>query len=310
MKLDALRLFIAIVDEGSLSAAGRRLGLPRSVVSDRLQELERETGVRLLHRSTRASRPTDAGSSLYTVAARTISDLDEAISALAERRGELCGSIRVAAPLVFGVRHLCPNLNSFLMEHPNVTLDLDLNDRLIDLTAEGIDLAIRVGELTDSALISRRLATSRRVVVASPAYAEANELPTTVLELEHHPSVSYSNIRPRDEWQFQRVDGSEVVVRPKPRVRVNNGEAQLRAVEAGLGLAVLPTFIVFDAIKAGAVIQVNLDMQPVPDPIHAIYHPSRHISARILALTDHIARALAKPGWDFGSPAVNVVPRR
>lgn len=304
MRLESLRLFVAIVDEGSLSGAGRRLALPRSVVTDRLQELERDTGARLLHRSTRANRLTDAGNSFYAVAARTIADLDEVVAALAERRGELSGSIRMAAPVTFGLRHLCPSLGRFLTDHPQVTLDLDLNDRLIDLTAEGIDLAIRVGELTDSALIARRLATSRRVVVASPAYAEANRLPTTASELEHHPSVTYTNINPRDEWQFRRADGSDVVVRPKPRVRVNNGEAQLRAVEAGLGLAVLPTFIAYDAMKFGSVVEVKLDMELVSDPIHAIYHPSRHVSARIRAVIDHVAHVLAEPSWERDFQAV------
>lgn len=305
MKLDILRLFVAIVDEGSLSGAGRRLSLARSVVSDRLQELERATGTHLLHRSSRAVRLTDAGNSFYAVAARVVSDLDEALAALAERDGELCGSIRVAAPLTFGVRHLCPVLNEFLVKHPRLTLDLDLNDRMVDLGAEGFDLAVRIGELADSALIARRLSTSRRVVVAGRSYADLNELPSTVSELERCPSVGYTNISPRDEWQFRRPDGSEVVIRPKPRVRVNNGEAQLRAVEAGLGLAVLPTFIVSEALQAGSIVQVGLDLEPVPDPIHALYPPNRHVSGRVRALIKYLRSAFIEPAyWDnVGSAA-------
>ncbi len=286
MKLEALRLLLTIVEEGSLAAAGRRLNLPKSVVSDRLAELEQEIGARLLQRTARSMRLTEAGVSFHAVAARVMEDLDEALDGLAERRGELRGMLRVTAPVTFGLKHLCPVLNVFLQTHPRVQLDLELNDRFVDLISDGFDLAVRIGELPDSSLIARRLGTSHRVVVAGAGYAAERGLPRNVSELEQHPAISYANIGPRDEWQFATEDGKQTFARPRVRVRVNNGQAQMNAVASNLGLAVLPMFIVNEMIKSGSIVAVDLGARPVPDPIHALYSPGRSLSNRTRVFID------------------------
>ena len=298
LKLDGMETFVAIVQAGSISEAARRLSLSKSVVSGRLADLETRLGARLLHRSTRTLSLTDDGAAFYETAVRVSHEIAEAAAAIAERSGELVGPLRVNAPMTFGTIHLGPALYPFLKRHARLDMVLDLNDQMVDLVGQGFDLAVRIGRLADSSLIARRLCASRRVVVMSPAYAEQHGSPRTLADLERHKAITYTNLRVHDEWMFQQ-DGRTTTVRIKNAFQVNNGQVQRDAVEAGLGIAVLPTFIAGPSMAEGRLIAARLDAEAIEDAVYAVYPPNRHLSTRVRSLVEHLRETFRDPPyWD------------
>ncbi len=298
LKLEGMETFVVIVQAGSISEAARRLSLSKSVVSGRLADLESRLGARLLHRSTRKLTLTDEGAAFYETAARISHELTEAAAAIAERVGDLAGPLRVAAPMTFGMMHIGPALYPFLKRHPRIDLLLDLNDRTTDIVGQGFDMAVRIGRLADSSLIARKLCRSRRAVVMSPAYAAEHGIPKTLADLEGHRAVTYTNLRVYDEWLFvheQQTTG----VRVKNALQVNNGVVQRDAVAAGLGIAMLPTFIASQAVKERRLIVAPLDAQPIEDTVYAVYPPNQHLSTKVRALVDHLRATFRDPPyWD------------
>lgn len=298
LKLDGMETFVAIVQAGSISEAARRMSLSKSVVSGRLAELESRLGARLLHRSTRKLTLTDEGAAFYETAARISHELAEAAAAIAERMGDLVGPLRVAAPMTFGTMHIGPALYPFLKRHPRIDLLLDLNDRMTDLVGEGFDMAVRIGRLADSSLIARKLCRSRRCVVMSPAYAAEHGMPRTLADLEGHKAITYTNLRIYDEWLFER-DGRTTGVRVRNALQVNNGDVVREAVAAGLGIAVLPTFIASQAIKEGRLVVAPLEDELIEDTVSAVYPRNLHLSTKVRALVDHLRAVFADPPyWD------------
>jgi len=191
-----------------------------------------------------------------------------------------------------------PALNRFVANHPEIRLTVDFDDRFVDLIGGGYDLGVRIGRLQDSALIARKLATSRRVVVCSPAFAQRNERPQTLKELERHPAISYANIRPVDEWLFLAGDRA-VSATLRSGMHLNNGEAQREAAIAGHGLAVLPWFIVHEAVSAGDLLALDLDVEPAPDGVYAVFAPQQRMSAKLRAIVDFLAESFGDPPyWD------------
>lgn len=296
LKLEGMETFVAIVQAGSISEAARRLSLSKSVVSGRLAELESRLGARLLHRSTRKLTLTEEGAAFYETAARISHELAEAAAAIAERMGDLVGPLRVAAPMTFGTMHVGPALYPFLTRHPRIDLLLDLNDRMIDIVGEGFDLAVRIGRLADSSLIARKLCRSRRAVVMSPAYAAEHGMPRTLADLEGHKAITYTNLRVYDEWLFVR-EGRTTRVRVKNTLQVNNGVVQREAVAAGLGIAILPTFITSKAVAEGRLVEARLDAAPIEDTVYAVYPPNLHLSTKVRALVDHLRKAFHDPPY-------------
>ena len=298
LKLEGMETFVAIVQAGSISEAARRLSLSKSVVSDRLAELESRLGARLLHRSTRKLTLTEEGTAFYETAARISHELAEAAAAIAERMGDLVGPLRIAAPMTFGMMHIGPALYPFLKRLPRIDLVLDLNDRMTDIVGEGFDMAVRIGRLTDSSLIARKLCRSRRCVVMSPAYAAEHGMPQTLADLEGHRAITYTNLRVYDEWQFVG-QGRTTGVRVKNALQVNNGVVQREAVAAGLGIAMLPTFIASQAVKEGRLVVARLEAEPIEDTVYAVYPPNLHLSTKVRALVDHLRAAFRDPPyWD------------
>ncbi len=298
LKLEGMETFVAIVQAGSISEAARRLSLSKSVVSGRLAELEARLGARLLHRSTRKLTLTEEGAAFYETAARISHELADATAAIAERTGDLVGPLRVAAPMSFGTMHLGPALYPFLNRHPRINLLLDLNDRMTDVVGEGFDLVVRIGKLADSRLIARKLCSSRRCVVLSPSYAAEHGMPRTVADLERHQAITYTNMRVYDEWQFVR-ERRTFGVRVKNALQVNNGVVQREAVAAGLGIAMLPTFIASEAVKEGRLVAAPLEAEPIEDTIYAIYSPNQHLATKVRALVDHLRTVFRDPPyWD------------
>lgn len=299
MKLEEIAAFVSVADAGSISEAARRTGQSKSQVSHRLIALERELGVKLVHRTSRRLGLTDAGRSFYERAVRILADVAEARAAVAEDAGELAGSLRVAVPTSLSVLHLGPALFAFLGHHPKLDMSLDVSDRSVDLVTEGFDLAIRVGVLADTtSLIARKLAPSRKLVVASPEYARTHGLPSSVREIEHHACIGYTQIPEREEWRFV-VDGRMEDARPRRRVVASNGDLICQAAEAGLGLAFVPTFLAASAILEGRLVPAPLKADTVPNGIFAIYPENRHVSGRVRALVDFLVdRFCPESPWD------------
>ncbi len=296
LKLEGMETFVVIVQAGSISEAARRLSLSKSVVSGRLAELESRLGARLLHRSTRKLTLTEEGAAFYETAARISYDLADAVAAIAERTGDLVGRVRVAAPMTFGMMHIGPALYPFLKRHPRIDLLLDLNDRMTDIVGEGFDMAVRIGQLVDSSLIARKLCRSRRAVVMSPAYAAEHGMPRTLADLEGHKAITYTNLRVYDEWLFVR-DGRTTGVRVRNALQVNNGVVQREAVAAGLGIAMLPTFIASQAVAEGRLVVARLEAEPIEDTVHVLYPPNLHLSTKVRALVDHLCAAFRDPPY-------------
>ena len=297
MKLDGIATFVAVAEAGSISEAARRLRLAKSVVSGRLAELERSLGTALVHRTTRRLSLTEDGAAFLERAARIAREVEEAAADLAERRGTLAGPLRIAAPVTFGRLHLGPALYPFLERHPRIELTLELDDRRVDAAADGYDAVVRHGAVADTRLVAWRLAPSRRVLVAAPSYLARAGVPTTVAELERHHGIFYTN-RGVADWRFQGADGA-VVVRGRVALQVNNGDVMRDAAIAGLGLALLPSFLVADACRSGALRVVELEVEPESEFVYIAHPEGRRPSAKLRALAQCLRDAFGEPPyWD------------
>lgn len=299
MKLDGIATFVAIAEAGSISEAARRLRLSKSVVSERLTELERSLGTALLHRTTRRLSLTEDGAAFLERGARIARDVEEAAADLAERRGTLSGPLRIAAPVTFGRMHLGPALYPFLDEHPRIELTLALDDRRVDAAADGYDAVVRHGSVGNTRLTAWRLAPSRRVLVAAPGYLARHGAPGSIAALEMHRGIFYTN-RGSADWRFPGPTGA-TVVRGRTGLRVNNGDVMRDAAVAGLGIALLPTFIVGDAVRAGALVVVEVGAEPEAEFVYMAHPEGRRASAKLRALAECLRGAFGDPPyWEAG----------
>jgi DNA-binding transcriptional LysR family regulator len=298
-RLAEIEALIAVIESGSFSAAGERMDLAKSVVSRRITRLEQRLGSRLLNRTTRRLSLTDAGRNFYQRAVQILADLDDAEQGVSTETTGLRGTIKVAAPLSFGLAHLSSALTDFLDQHPAIDVNLDLNDRNINLVEEGFDLAVRIGELQDSTLVARRLGTSRMVTCASRAYLERHGEPLHPNDLQEHSGLQYSNIAYLQHWQFETHEGKTIQAQPQIRIRANNGDALATAAIAGLGITTGPTFILGRSIKEGTLVTI-LDEYTRPSVgIYALYPPGRLIPRRIQVFSDFLAERFGdNPYWD------------
>ena len=296
MKMDGLVIFVAIVEAGSISAAARRLGLAKSVVSERLAELERTLGSRLIQRTTRKLALTEDGQTFLPRAQQILFQAHEAAAEMAERRGTLAGPLRVSGPVGFGILHLGPALNHFLREHPEIDLTLELDDSFVDAAASGFDAVIRHGPVGDTRLVAKRLAKTRRVLVASPAYLAEKGNPRTLADLSAHNAVLYAN---RDaDWRFAGTDGW-TVLRPRAALRVNNGLVMRDAAVAGLGITLLPTFFVHQYLASGELLEIDIGIAAEGAELFIAYPRDRSASAKIAARTASLRRSFGDPPyWD------------
>ncbi|WP_238587448.1 LysR family transcriptional regulator [Cupriavidus sp. IDO] len=300
LKLEGVASFVTVVEAGSITEAARRLNLSKSVVSDRLVELEKALGATLLRRTTRKLTLTEDGASFLDRATRIMREVQEASTDVAERRGRLAGALRISAPVTFGRMHLGPALYPFLASHPELELTLDLNDRRVDAAADGYDAVVRHGPLEDSRLVAWQLAPSRRLLVASPAYLREKGRPASAEQLRQHRGIFYLN-RGAADWRLQGKDGTEVVRAPIA-LRVNNGDMMCDAAEAGLGIALLPTFIAGPSIRRGTLVVVDVGLQAIPESIYIAHPEGRRASARLRAFAECVRAAIGSPPyWDAWS---------
>lgn len=295
IRIEGIAAFVATVEHGSISGAARQLRLSKSVVSERLAELERSLGSALLHRTTRKLSLTEDGAAFLPRAQRIVRDVTEAAAAIAERRGTLAGPLRIAAPVTFAHMHLGPALYPFLKAHPEIQLTLDLDDRRIDVASSGHDAIIRQGVIDDTRLIVWKLAKSRRILTASAAYLAEHGTPQSLEDLRDHRGIFYTN-RGVADWHFRTADGP-IAIQARQALGVNNGDMIRDAVAAGLGIAMLPAFIAGPAIKAGTLVAIPLAIPPDEEWIYMAHSQGRDPSAKLRALRDHLKDAFGDPPY-------------
>ena len=298
-RLEAMATFVRVVDSGSVSGAADHLNVAKSAVSRRLRDLEAHLGAELLRRTTRRLTLTETGRAYYERCVRILADVTEAEDAVSFQHGRLAGQLRVAAPLSFGLLHLQPAIDAFMQAHPDVRFDLDLNDRQVDLVAEGFDVGVRIADLPDSSLIARRLAPTRAVACASPEYLAQRGLPVVPDDLLHHDCLVYTNMPEPAWWRYTDDAGRKQHVTVQPRLRVNNGDFLRQAAVAGEGIILSPTFIVYRDIAEGRLTPILTDLNWPILQAYALYPQTRHLSARVRAFVDFLAERFAgRPYWD------------
>jgi DNA-binding transcriptional LysR family regulator len=298
-KFEEYQAFIAVVDAGSFTAAADRLGSAKSAISRRVSALEERLGVQLLHRTTRVLNLTETGRSFYDHGTRILADVEEAEAAAQQEHGELRGTLRIALPLSFGVRHMCGPIATFSKQHPKVRFDLDLNDRRVDLIEDNFDVALRIGRLTDSSLIARRLFDVRAVVCGSPHYLSVHGEPKTPADLVNHQCLVYSNLIDPDKWEYEGRDGNRNTVKVNSVMSASSGDFLSNAAAHGMGLVIQPTFIASAAIRSGKLTPVLTDYTWPISPAYAVYPPTRHLSYRVRAFIDFLVDKFAgTPQWD------------
>lgn len=298
-RFEDMRCFVQVVDQGSVTGAARVLRLAPSAVSRRLRALEARLGTQLLARTTRRMRLTDAGRGFHARCRRILADLDEAEAEAADTQAALSGTLRGAAPLTFGVAHLTPILVEFMRAHPALEVDIDFSDRLVDLVAEGFEMAIRIGRLSDSSLIATRLAEVRLVPCAAPDLVARRGAPAHPDELRDWPALCYAGSERGDIWRWQAPDGAEGAVPMTVRMRANNGGVLRDAAIAGEGVILQPSFVVHRAVEAGELVPLLGAFEWPRIAIHTVYPETRHLSARARAFLELVrARIGRRPYWE------------
>lgn len=286
-----MRIFSQVMESGSFTAAADKLGLSKQFVSRRLMALEERLGVRLLNRSTRRLDPTPLGQSYYESSLRLLNEVEQVEQGIAGQTSEPRGTVRVSAPLSFAVAHLGCLLPEFLERYPQVSVEVDLSDRSVDLLGEGYDLALRIGVLEDSTLIARRLAAIDRVYCASPDYLARKGTPSRPDELTDHDCLPYGHGR-QVQWRFLE-QGKLRVVTVCGRMRANNGELLRDAAIKGMGITYLPTFIVGEALASGQLVPVLQDFVTEPLQLSAVYPQHRQSARPVQALIEFMRERLS-----------------
>ena len=298
-RFEDLRAFVQVVESGSLTRAAEVLQVATSAVSRRIKDLESRLGTQLLQRTTRQMRMTAAGETFHVRAVEILQALSEAETEAGDQSRTLSGPLRIAAPLSFGHSHLAPILIDFACAHKDVDLDVDFSDRMVDLIAEGLDLAVRIGNLRDSSLIARRLAEVQTVLCVAPDYLNLHGPFTTAEDLNGHQMLMYTGSDRDDMPPFQRPDGTQGQLDGTTVLRSNNGDFLRDAAIAGLGMTQLPSFIVHRAVEAGQLVPILTDHTFPSVTIHVVYPQTRHVSARARAFIDFMKDRIGpKPAWE------------
>ena len=286
-RLLEMQTFCAVVDESSFVAASEAMGMSKAAVSRYIGELESRLGVRLLHRTTRRLSLTAEGEVFYVRCRELLAGVEEAEAELTSRSGIAKGVLRINAPVSFGIRHLAPLWGQFHSEYPDVELNIDLSDRIVDIVEEGFDLAIRIASLRNSTLVSRRLTTTRLVVCASPEYLSAHGTPEHPGDLIHHKIVAYSNLATGNDWHFDGPDGP-LSTRIRPWMHANNGETCCAAALAGQGVIHQPSFLVQDDLDAGRLVELMPDYRSDELGVYAVYPTRKFVTPKVRALVDYL----------------------
>jgi len=298
-QLEDMTVFVRVVDAGSITRAAEQLGMAKSAVSRRLSELEARLGTSLMTRTTRRSTLTDAGRRYYQQALRLIDDIAELNASVSSTTGKLAGTLRLAAPLSFGLAHLAPAIDAFVSQYPELDIDIHFSDRQIDLVQEGMDLAFRIAELKDSRLRARRITRIRMVLCASPGYLAEHGEPHTVDDLPRHRLLRYESSGSMTPWQLVDPMGHTHTLNPEARIMANNGDFLRDMAIAGHGIMLSPTFIAWEALTRGELIPVLRDYTIPALDAWAVYPQTRYLPLRARRLIDFLLERFGDhPYWD------------
>lgn len=295
-RFQEMRAFTAVVDMGSFVAGADALDLSKAAISRQVGDLESRLGVRLLQRTTRRLSLTEDGEVFYARAKELLASLDEIETEVAERRGQAVGTLRVTAPVSFGLLHLAPLWPEFMAKHPKVRLEVTLADRFVDLVEEGMDLAVRIARLESSSLVSRKLASTRLILCASPKYLKRAGRPKHPSDLARHSVIAYSLLSVGDDWQFAGPEGT-VQVRVQPRMRTNSGDTCRAAALGHEGIVLEPSFLLAEDLAAGRLVQLLPQWRSLELGIYAVYPSRKFVSPKVRALIDFLVRAFEKRSW-------------
>ena len=297
--LTDIAVFVRVVNDGSFTAAAERLGLSKSVVSKYVSRLEAHLGARLLNRTTRRLSLTEVGQVFYDRARVGLADIEDAQTEVSRLMGEPRGTLRLNTPMSFGVLHLAPLLPEFLRRYPEITVDMNLDDRKVDVIEEGYDLSVRISDMPDSSLIARPVAPCRHVIVAAPRYLERHGIPRTPEELSSHKIVSYRYQESAHNWHFKTADNKAMSVRVSGSLVCNNSLAIRAALIEGAGITRTPTFVVGHDIREGRLIPLLEDYATLELTIFLVYPERRHLSPKVRAFVDFMAERISeRPYWD------------
>jgi DNA-binding transcriptional LysR family regulator len=307
-RLVALQSFAKVVELGSFARAAERLSVSTSAVSRQVSELESHLGARLLHRTTRRLSLTEAGQSFYEHTVQLLADLEDAEASVRETSAEPRGTLRLTCGVSFGARYLAPMLADFAARHPQMIFDLDLSDRAVDLVEEGFDLAVRIGSLGQQGMVARRLGWTQIVCCAAPSYLAAHPAPLDQpSDLSAHECLCYTNVGLPNVWRFTDEHGNVEEVKIAARHRANNGQVLASLAAQGLGIVFSPDFIVAHEIRAGHLVQLLRRHRPPRSPIAAVYPSRRHLSAKVRAVVDYLAKRFENEHpWALDEPGATV----
>ena len=295
-RLTEMEAFATVVDQGGFTDAARKMGISKSAVSKHVSSLEARLGARLLNRTTRRVSPTDIGLAYYDRARRVLNDAGEADALVTSMQSAPSGLLRISVATDFGVNHLSPILGEFMQDFPDITVNMVLNNRYVELISEGFDMAIRMGELEDSSLRARKLAEMSRRMVASPAYFEAHGRPEKIDDLNEHKLLHYSNAGGSGVWKLTAPSGEKRQVRTAGWLTVNDGQSLLNAAISGLGIAYLPDFLYADALEEGLVEEAIPSLPDDRQGIYAVYPPGRFTQPKVRAFIDFLVHAFGDKG--------------
>jgi DNA-binding transcriptional LysR family regulator len=291
-------MFVAVMETSSFTGAAERMGTSSGQASKMVSRLESDLGVRLLSRTTRAVSPTEAGQAYFERLRPLLEEFDNLDAAVRDASHAPRGRVRLTAPLTFGTAEIAPALNDFACAFPDIELDVGFSDRLVNLVDEGFDLAVRVGRPGDSSMIARKLCDMRILVVASPSYIGEHGEPDSPTDLARFDCIVDTNFKEPGRWPFGSVAEGQFSTQTQGRIRYSNAEACLRAAEAGLGIACVPSFVAGEALRTNRVLEA---FEPEPYAVHALYPHSRHLAGKVRVLVDFlIARFRGTPHWDAG----------
>ena len=288
-----MQTFNTVVEVGSFVKAADTLSLSKAAVSRHVFELEQRLGIRLLHRTTRRISLTTEGQAFYHRSKDVLNDLQDIESEITSKQDKVSGLLRINAPFTFGIQHLAPLWGQFREVHPQVILDVTLSDRVVDLVEEGYDLAIRIAALENSTLVSRRLASTKMVLCASPVYLKKHGKPTKIADLSKHQVIGYSYFSTKDEWHFTGPHGA-VSVMTKPWMHTNNGDTCKAAALAHQGIILQPKFVVGLELAKGKLVEVLPKYRSADIGIYAVYPSRKHLSARVRLLIEFLAEHFSR----------------
>ena len=291
-----MQAFAAVADAGSFVRAAEALQVSKTAVSRLIGDLEARLGVRLLHRTTRRLSLTAEGEVFHARCKALTADVEEAEAEVTARAGEAVGLLRLNVPVSFGLMHLAPLWPAFLQQHPKVTLDVTLADRIIDLVDEGYDLAVRIAQLPASSLVSRKIASTRLVLCASPGYLRRHGEPSHPADIARHTVFTYTLLATGDTWNFEGPDGP-VEVRVTPRLRSNNGDTCCAAALQHQGIVLQPSFMVSHHLRAGALVEVLPQYRSLELGVYAVYASRRHVTPKVRVVIDFLVEVFRTCPW-------------